>query len=281
MRAISKLYGNHAIEVLQALNDNTAITLPIILARLKQKDREWRKAKAEMKIYWKQIAEHNHIRSLDHQSFYFKQEDKKRRTVKVLLQELIDLNNIMLYNKADTKHQDKEIDKNIAAKLDNTILNNLQNITGIAEYNYCLRFDLESLEIHQLVYLVLMNAAHYFLTKDQVISIRNFLLYFVHQFLNLKFDHNILYNLEQNNDIDEIDIINNSLALHLKTYISPMKQSPNTSIYKNKNNKSYTTSNNTISSDNDEVKKNLIQDIIKEEDDHEKKDVKDDHKKKR
>jgi paired amphipathic helix protein Sin3a len=42
--------------------------------RLQQKDDEWRRVRFEMKAQWRKINETNYARSLDHRSFYFKQE---------------------------------------------------------------------------------------------------------------------------------------------------------------------------------------------------------------
>lgn len=60
-----------------------------MLRRLHQKDKEWRNLRLSMRNQWRKICEANYFKSLDHRSFYFKQEDKKRLSTKGgLLQQL-------------------------------------------------------------------------------------------------------------------------------------------------------------------------------------------------
>ena len=48
LNAITRLYGDHATEILELLRKNPAGTIPVVLKRLKQKDLEWRKARQEL-----------------------------------------------------------------------------------------------------------------------------------------------------------------------------------------------------------------------------------------
>jgi hypothetical protein len=59
------------------LYSNPNITVPVVLKRLKQKDQEWTKARREWNKIWREVNEKNYYKSLDHQSFFFKQNDKK------------------------------------------------------------------------------------------------------------------------------------------------------------------------------------------------------------
>jgi len=70
------------------LYSNSAISIPVILKRLKQKDQEWAKARREWNKVWREVNEKNYYKSLDHQSFFFKQNDKKNLSPKVLLAEI-------------------------------------------------------------------------------------------------------------------------------------------------------------------------------------------------
>jgi len=88
IRAIARVYGEQGYEMVELLNKAPTLAVPIILARLRQKDVEWRKIRNEMKATWRKVNEQNYQRSLDHRSFYFKQEDKKRRSPKALVVEL-------------------------------------------------------------------------------------------------------------------------------------------------------------------------------------------------
>lgn len=88
IRSIARVYGDQGYEMVELLNKSPAVAVNIILMRLKQKDVEWRKTRNEMKSTWRKVNEANYQRSLDHRSFYFKQEDKKRRSAKALVTEL-------------------------------------------------------------------------------------------------------------------------------------------------------------------------------------------------
>lgn len=56
-RVLKKIYGkDHGWEILQALEDNPAIAVPIVLARLKQKDEEWKRAEKEWNKVWREVV---------------------------------------------------------------------------------------------------------------------------------------------------------------------------------------------------------------------------------
>ncbi|GAA5892975.1 hypothetical protein JCM8208_004141 [Rhodotorula glutinis] len=80
-RIVRKIYGkDHGWEILQALEDNPAVAVPIVLARLKQKDEEWKRAEREWNKVWREVDAKNHYRALDHQGIPFKAIDKKTTT---------------------------------------------------------------------------------------------------------------------------------------------------------------------------------------------------------
>ncbi|GAA5976417.1 hypothetical protein JCM10908_005492 [Rhodotorula pacifica] len=80
-RIIRKIYGkDHGWEILQALEDNPGVAVPIVLARLKQKDDEWKRAEREWNKVWREVDAKNHYRALDHQAIPFKALDKKLTT---------------------------------------------------------------------------------------------------------------------------------------------------------------------------------------------------------
>lgn len=80
-RIIRKVYGkDHGWEILQALEDNPAVAVPIVLARLKQKDDEWKRAEREWNKVWREVDAKNYYRALDHQAIPFKALDKKTTT---------------------------------------------------------------------------------------------------------------------------------------------------------------------------------------------------------
>ncbi len=87
-RAIHRVYGDSATQMLGLLRQNPGVALPTILPRLEQKAAEWAENKVEMMGYWQQIFKDNYQKSLDHRSFYFKQAEKKNLTPKILFTEL-------------------------------------------------------------------------------------------------------------------------------------------------------------------------------------------------
>ena len=82
-RIIKKIYGREAgLEVLQAMQDSPALALPVVLARLKQKEGEWKRAQREWNKIWRAVDVANYARSLDHQGITSKTTDKKALTAK-------------------------------------------------------------------------------------------------------------------------------------------------------------------------------------------------------
>lgn len=88
IRSIERIYGEKGGEIIDALYKNPTSTIPILLKRLRQKDREWTRARREWNKIWREVNEKNYYKSLDHQSAFFKQNDKKRLNPKVLLSEI-------------------------------------------------------------------------------------------------------------------------------------------------------------------------------------------------
>lgn len=88
-RIIKKIYGKeHGAEVIQALHENPAVAVPIVLARLKQKDEEWKKALRDWNRVWREVDGKNYWKALDHQGISFKAVDKKMIGNKNLVNEI-------------------------------------------------------------------------------------------------------------------------------------------------------------------------------------------------
>ncbi|XP_024995556.1 paired amphipathic helix protein Sin3-like 3 isoform X2 [Cynara cardunculus var. scolymus] len=88
LRCIGRLYGDHGLDVMDVLRKNASVALPVILARLKQKQEEWLRCRSDTKKVWAEIYAKNYHKSLDHRSFYFKQQDSKSLSAKALLAEI-------------------------------------------------------------------------------------------------------------------------------------------------------------------------------------------------
>ncbi|KAH7846362.1 hypothetical protein Vadar_013012 [Vaccinium darrowii] len=88
LRCIERLYGDHGLDVMDILRKNPSVALPVILTRLKQKEEEWNKCRSDFNKVWAEIYAKNHYKSLDHRSFYFRQQDSKNLSAKSLVAEI-------------------------------------------------------------------------------------------------------------------------------------------------------------------------------------------------
>ena len=82
LRCIERLYGDHGLDVMDVLRKNAHLALPVILTRLKQKQEEWARCRFDFNKVWAEIYAKNYHKSLDHRSFYFKQQDSKNLSTK-------------------------------------------------------------------------------------------------------------------------------------------------------------------------------------------------------
>ncbi|KAK9104764.1 hypothetical protein Scep_021608 [Stephania cephalantha] len=92
LRCIERIYGDHGLDVMDVLCKNAALALPVILTRLKQKQEEWSRCRTDFSKVWAEIYAKNYQKSLDHRSFYFKQQDSKSLGAKALLAEIKEIN---------------------------------------------------------------------------------------------------------------------------------------------------------------------------------------------
>ncbi|CAN6448489.1 unnamed protein product [Victoria cruziana] len=92
LRCIERIYGDHGLDVIELLRKNAYVALPVILTRLKQKQEEWARCRFDMNKVWGEVYAKNYHKSLDHRSFYFKQQDKKSLSTKALLAEIREIN---------------------------------------------------------------------------------------------------------------------------------------------------------------------------------------------
>ncbi|KAL5725314.1 hypothetical protein ACHQM5_008470 [Ranunculus cassubicifolius] len=92
LRCIERLYGDHGLDVMDVLRKNPTVALSVILTRLKQKQEEWSRCRADFNKVWAEIYAKNYQKSLDHRSFYFKQQDAKCLSSKALVAEIKEIN---------------------------------------------------------------------------------------------------------------------------------------------------------------------------------------------
>ncbi|XP_020890278.1 paired amphipathic helix protein Sin3-like 5 isoform X2 [Arabidopsis lyrata subsp. lyrata] len=91
LRCIERLYGDYGLDVVDFLKKSSHTALPVILTRLKQKQKEWARCRSDFRKVWAEVYAKNHQKSLDHRSFYFKQQDSKNLSTKGLVAEIKDI----------------------------------------------------------------------------------------------------------------------------------------------------------------------------------------------
>ncbi|KAG6919038.1 hypothetical protein DXG01_009748 [Tephrocybe rancida] len=96
-RIIKKVYGRDSgLEVIQALQDCPSVAVPVVLARLRQRDEEWRRSQREWSRTWREVDSKNFYKSLDHQGISFKANDKKNITSKYFVADVESIKNQQL-----------------------------------------------------------------------------------------------------------------------------------------------------------------------------------------
>ena len=85
-RVLKKIYGpEKGSEVVNDMFREPFAVVPVVLARLKQKDEEWRFTQREWEKVWQAQTEIMHLKSLDHMGIQVKQNDKRNLSAKHLL----------------------------------------------------------------------------------------------------------------------------------------------------------------------------------------------------
>lgn len=85
-RVLKKIYGTEkGPEVVNEMFQDPFSVVPVVLARLKQKDEEWRFTQREWEKVWQAQTEIMHLKSLDHMGIQIKQNDKRNLSQKHLV----------------------------------------------------------------------------------------------------------------------------------------------------------------------------------------------------
>jgi paired amphipathic helix protein Sin3a len=74
-RAVRRIYGDKAADIIEGLKRNPVVAVPLVLRRLKAKDSEWREVQKQFNKVWRDQNEKYYLKSLDHQGMIFKQND--------------------------------------------------------------------------------------------------------------------------------------------------------------------------------------------------------------
>jgi len=65
-RAIRRIYGEKATDIIDGLKRNPVVAVPLVLKRLRDKDQEWRDALKSFNKVWREQNEKYYLKSLDH-----------------------------------------------------------------------------------------------------------------------------------------------------------------------------------------------------------------------
>lgn len=87
-RALRRVYGDKAADIIQGLKKTPQIAVQVVLRRLKAKDEEWREAQKSFNKQWREQNEKYYLKSLDHQGINFKQNDIKALRSKSLFNDI-------------------------------------------------------------------------------------------------------------------------------------------------------------------------------------------------
>ncbi|KOC65559.1 Paired amphipathic helix protein Sin3a [Habropoda laboriosa] len=87
-RALKRIYGDKAADIIDGLKKNPMVAVPVVLRRLKSKEEEWREAQKGFNKIWREQNEKYYLKSLDHQGINFKQNDVKALRSKSLFNEI-------------------------------------------------------------------------------------------------------------------------------------------------------------------------------------------------
>lgn len=88
--SITRIYGDAGKDMLDLMVKNPTVAIPLIVRRLQQKDVEWRRVRERLDRHWKELAEHNYYKSLDHRSLTWRTTDKRAISTRTLISEIKD-----------------------------------------------------------------------------------------------------------------------------------------------------------------------------------------------
>lgn len=87
-RALRRIYGDKAPDIIEGLKKNPNVAVPVVLRRLKAKEEEWRESQKGFNQQWREQNEKYYLKSLDHQGINFKHIDTKALRSKSLMNQI-------------------------------------------------------------------------------------------------------------------------------------------------------------------------------------------------
>lgn len=162
-RVLKKIYGaEKGADVVNEMFEFPFAVVPVVLARLKQKDEEWRFTQREWEKVWQAQTEIMHLKSLDHMGIQVKQNDKRTLSAKHLVDVI------------KTKHEEQRRLRNIKPK--------------IPRYQFSYELGDREVILDLLRFMVLygMNSGHHSASEKE--RIVDFFEMFIPQFFDLPED---------------------------------------------------------------------------------------------
>lgn len=137
--AIARIYGDGWLDALALLKENPRRTVPVLIQRMQQKGIEWEKVRKQLRMPWRKVLETNYYRSLDHRSFYFKQEERKKLAARSLVNELRESHSGL---SIDIRPEDEFL-------------------------NQCMKFKFESVDMFQFVFDIVFQVSKEIYTAEE------------------------------------------------------------------------------------------------------------------
>lgn len=89
--AITRIYGPESgREMMELMAKNPTVAVPLVLDRLREKDKDWKAVRERLNRQWKEIAEANYHKSMDHRSLTWRTIDKRAISTRTLVTEIKD-----------------------------------------------------------------------------------------------------------------------------------------------------------------------------------------------
>jgi len=136
LRAISRVYGDKAPDMIDGLKKSPLVAIPVVLRRLRAKEEEWREAQKKFNKIWREQNEKYYLKSLDHQGMNFKQTDAKYIGSKSLYAEIETICEERNENSEDAAPDAPHLvlvykDKTILDDASNLLIHHAKRISGL------------------------------------------------------------------------------------------------------------------------------------------------------
>ncbi|GFH50901.1 paired amphipathic helix protein Sin3a [Chaetoceros tenuissimus] len=88
--AITRIYGDAGQEMLDLMSKNPVVAVPVVVKRLMQKLRDFKAAREVLNQRWKELAEINYYKSIDHRCLTWRTVNKRATSTRTLVSEIKD-----------------------------------------------------------------------------------------------------------------------------------------------------------------------------------------------